>query len=182
MKSIVTFLALQSTDIINGDAVSFFLFDFLVILFVEAIEFVALSFIVVEINLAFAVAVHAPAHAEFRKLVNFAHLGDFTMAGLALNLACACVLRVAEEYVVGQAVYFNPFDGFARVTVFFLRRIPSGCCVELFDFFCSVHLCSVFANQLVGTLVLIDGHVAVHTNVHGRNVGMFAFESAAVAV
>ncbi len=52
----------------------------------------AVKTIVFKLHLSCAVAVYAPAHAQWRKLVHFVHFGNFSMAGLALNFACYNVL------------------------------------------------------------------------------------------
>ena len=81
----MTFLAFCSANLFNCYAIEFVILDIIVELFVNAVEFVTRAFFrIVKINLCFPVAVDAPAHAEFSKLVNFIHLGNLTMAGLAL--------------------------------------------------------------------------------------------------
>jgi hypothetical protein len=61
---VVTFLALQSTDIINSYTVSFSFFDLFVVLLVNAIELVAVfAVLTAEVHFSGTVTVDTPAHA-----------------------------------------------------------------------------------------------------------------------
>jgi hypothetical protein len=60
----MAFLALDTTDVHDGNAISLTTLDLIMIFFIDAIELVALvTCFVVEINLRCPVAVDAPAHA-----------------------------------------------------------------------------------------------------------------------
>ena len=78
--------------------------------FVNAIEFIPVSGGIREINFGSAVTVDTPAHAEFGELFHLVHLGDGSVAGLALHFTCADMLGMVEIYMVGQVVDLNPFD------------------------------------------------------------------------
>ena len=85
-------LALEATDILHAHGVHLAGFDIVVEFLVNAIELIALSAVVIELDLCLAVAVNAPAHAQISKLVYFIHFGDLAMAGLALYFTCFYVL------------------------------------------------------------------------------------------
>ena len=83
----MTFLTFGSTDQVSCNAVPYASFQFVVVLFVDAVEPVFL-----ELNFAFAVAVNTPAHAEVAELLHLVHFMNLAMAGLALHLTYRYVL------------------------------------------------------------------------------------------
>ena len=79
-----------------------------------------------EIDFGCAVAVDTPAHAEGGELPDLVHFLDGAMAGLALDLADADVLGVAEEDMIREVMDFYPFDGPAGPRVLSFCRIVTG--------------------------------------------------------
>src|SRR4051794_1967584 len=78
-------------------------FQFFVILLVNAIEAIALK-----LNLCIAVTVYAPTHAKVGELVHLILFLYFAMAGLASYFTYIYVLRVVKINMVGQEVYTYP--------------------------------------------------------------------------
>ena len=76
----------------------------------------------------------------------------------------------------------DPFDGLARLTVFFCLGIPACCGVNFLNFGSAVYFGSVFFYQFRTLAIFIDGHVTVHTNIHRRHVGVTTFKGAAMAI
>src|SRR5437762_4552279 len=106
----MTFLTLNSANILHGDAIHFPGFNIIVVFFVNAIKFISRAVIIIKIHLCFAVAVYTPPHAQLRKLFYFIHFSNRSMAGLTLNSACVHMLRMTEENKIGQAMYLYPFN------------------------------------------------------------------------
>ena len=80
-------------------------------LLINAVESVALAgFLVQEINLCFAVAIHAPTHAQVSKLVHFIHILYISVTGLALNVTHFYVLAVVKVHMVWQVVDAHPLN------------------------------------------------------------------------
>jgi len=151
----------STADLFNRYAVNLLILEILVEFLVNAVKLV-----VSELNLGLAVTVDTPAHAEVGKLLHLAHFLDLTMTGLTILLANGYVLRVVEIYVVGQIVYTDPFNRLALSGVLLFCRIPTGIGIELLNLRSSIHLGAVFPEQLGPLYILIDTHVAVHTNIH----------------
>ena len=96
---IVTFLALQSTDILDGDTIHFTGLYIIMKLLVNAVELIS-GTVCIEVYFRFTVTVNTPSHTQLRYLFHFIHCCDLTMTGLALYLACPHVLRVVKIHVV----------------------------------------------------------------------------------
>lgn len=88
----MTFLTLKTTDILHFHAVHFTGPDIVVELLVNAVEFVTLRTVIVEVHIGLPVTVDTPAHAQVGYLFYFIHGGNFAMTALALNIAGADML------------------------------------------------------------------------------------------
>lgn len=181
-KLIVALLALRSTDVFNGHTVFRTVFELFMELVVNAVEFVAIAAGGIrEVDLGSAVAIDTPAHAQVSELFDLIHFLDRPVTGLALDLAGADVLCVAEEYMVRQVVDFYPFDRFAGLCIFLALGIVAGIAIEFLNFLCTIDFGSVFAKQF-GSGIGIDRGMTVHTHVQGRDRSMLALPGIAVAV
>ena len=109
---IVTFLAFQTTNILHGHTVHFSVPDIVMEFLINTIEFIPGAVAIIEIDLGFTMAVHAPSHAQLRELLHLIHFMNGTMAGLALYVSSADVLAMVEINVVGKVVNPFPGDGF----------------------------------------------------------------------
>ena len=69
----MTFLALNSANILHGDTIHFPGFNIIMEFFVNAIKFISRAVIIIKIHFCFAVAVYTPAHAQLRKLFYLIH-------------------------------------------------------------------------------------------------------------
>ena len=100
----------------------------------------AVEFVVSKLHFGFPVTVHAPAHAQVRKLINLIHLLDFTVTGLTLLLSGIHVLRMVEINVVWQVMNPDPFNGFTLSAILLGIRIPSGELVQFLNLCSTIHL------------------------------------------
>src|SRR5690606_2408548 len=112
-------------NFLNSNTIVFIIFYVLMKFFVNTIEFISMSMIVVKLNIGSTMAVDAPSHTQVSKLLYFRHFLDFAMTCLASHLAYIHVLRVIKINVVGEIMNLNPFNWFAGSIIFFLIRIPS---------------------------------------------------------
>src|SRR5215471_11722557 len=140
----MTFLAFEPANIINCNTISYSVFDLFMVFGINTIEFIAITLIVIKVDLGFAVAVDAPSHAQRCKLVYFVHCSNFSMAGLALLLACSHVLGMVEINMVRQVMYPDPFNGFPFAHICSLGRVPARSCIYLLNFLGPIHFRSIF--------------------------------------
>src|ERR1700733_14251445 len=96
---------------------------------VNAVEFIAIPAGIREVDLGSTVTIDTPAHAQFGKLLHFVHFLDRSVTGLALYLACADMLCVAEENMVGQVMDLDPFHRLAGLCIFSGLGIVAGIAV-----------------------------------------------------
>ena len=145
----MTFLALGTAYVFHGHAVHLPALQVLVEFLIDAVELVtSVARAVGEVDLCGTVTVDTPAHAQGSELFYFIHFLDRTVAGLALYLAGLGVLRVAEEYVVRQAVDLDPFNRLGGSCIVAARfGIVAGVGVQFLDLGCSVYFAAVFAVQ-----------------------------------
>jgi hypothetical protein len=123
----MAFLALGSTNLLDGHAIHFTVFELFMEFVVNAVEFIAIAAgRIGKVDLGGTMAVDTPAHAQIGELFDLVHFLDRTMAGLALDLAGANVLGMAEEYVIRQVMDLYPFDGFTRLGIFTGFGIVAG--------------------------------------------------------
>ena len=90
----MTFLTFQSPNIFHGHTIHFTCFDIVMKFFIDAIEFISISFTIIKLNVSSPVAIDAPSHAKVSELCNFRHLLYITMAGLAFLLISVVLLAV----------------------------------------------------------------------------------------
>ena len=117
----MAFLAFRTADIFYRHAIHRTRLQVMMEFLVNAVEFVAISAGIGKIDLGSTVTVDTPAHAQRSELPYLIHFLDRSVAGLALYLACLCMLGVAEEYVIGKVMYFGPFYGFGVLRIIMAR-------------------------------------------------------------
>ena len=105
---VVAFLTFRSSNILHRYTIHLACFDIVVEFLVNAIELITCTVVVVEINLCLAVAVNAPAHAQFSHLLHPVHFLDISMAGLAGYISNSYVLCVVEINVVRKVMDLDP--------------------------------------------------------------------------
>ena len=113
----MTFLTFGTADILNRHAVHFTVFQILMEFLINAVEFIAIPRGIGEIDLAGPVTIDTPAHTQLCKLLHLIHLLDRAVTGLALYLARADMLRVAEKDMVGEIMDLDPFYRFTGLGI-----------------------------------------------------------------
>src|SRR5882724_810995 len=98
-------------------------------LLVNAVEFIAISARIREIDLGSTVTIDTPAHAQLGELLHFVHFRDGPVAGLALYFTGAGMLCVAEENVVRQIMDLYPFHRLAGLGIFSSLGVVAGIAV-----------------------------------------------------
>ena len=88
------------------------IFYILMKFFINAVELIAMAFIVAELNVCCTMAIDAPSHAQISKLLHLVHLLDLTVAGLTLHPAYLNMLGVVEINQVREAMDPYPFNWF----------------------------------------------------------------------
>jgi hypothetical protein len=142
----MAFLTFGTTNILNGYAVFFARFQIFMEPLVNAVELIAISAGIREIDLGGTVAIDTPAHAHIGELFYFVHFLDRTVTGLALYFTSTDMLCMAEEYVVGKIVDLGPFY---RLGMFAIIAAGLGIitriAIELLDLSRSVYFAAIFA-------------------------------------
>jgi hypothetical protein len=111
-KSIVTLLALEASDIFNGNFLHFRfrLFHETLVHFNVLLIVLSVKTVVFELDFCFAVAGDTPAHTQCGVLINHIHFLYRTVAFLTFDLTHRNVLGVVEVSVVWKVVDTNPFN------------------------------------------------------------------------
>src|SRR5436190_6067741 len=97
----MAFLAFDSANVLYANAIHSSRLEIVMELFVNAIKFISCAVSIVKIHLCLAMTVYAPAHAYFGKLFHLIHMGNRSVTGLTLYIACTDVLRMTEEDIIG---------------------------------------------------------------------------------
>ena len=91
-------------------------------------------------------------------------------------------MGVGELDMFRQVVDADPLNGLALARVLLGLRIPAGILIQLLDLRRTVHFFAVFAVEFRTLRIFSDAHVAVHTNVDGRDVRVLTVLCTAMAI
>src|SRR5687767_8633202 len=93
----MTSLTFGSTNHLHRHAIVFFIPDIIMKFFINTIELISLSIIIIELNICLPMTIDTPAHTKVSKLLYFIHILYISMAGLALLLTyfyMLCMIKI----------------------------------------------------------------------------------------